>query len=67
MVRYHTVLPGETSMSLAELSHHGIHREANNLIRSNVDAGAKLVIPIAPGKHSTADVQTYAKRLRLSH
>jgi membrane-bound lytic murein transglycosylase D len=68
--RYHTVSSGETIMSLARSYHTTGHAiaEANQLdLESNVDAGAKLVIPIAPGKHSTADVQTYAKRLTVYH
>jgi len=68
--RYHTVSSGETIMSLARSYHTTGHAiaEANQLdLESSVDAGAKLVIPIAPGKHSSADAQTYAKRLTVYH
>jgi len=68
--RYHTVSPGETIMSLARSYHTTGHAiaEANQLdLQSSVDTGAKLVIPIAPGRHSAADVQTYAKRLTVYH
>jgi membrane-bound lytic murein transglycosylase D len=68
--RYHTVSPGETIMSLARSYHTTGHAiaEANQLeLETSVDAGAKLVIPIAPGKHSAGDVQTYAKRLTVYH
>jgi LysM repeat protein len=30
-----------------------------------LDAGAKLIIPIAPGKHSSGDVETYARHLTV--
>jgi LysM repeat protein len=33
---------------------------------AEIDAGAKLVIPVAPGKNSS-DSQTYAKRLTVYH
>jgi len=68
--RYHTVSSGETIMSLARSYHTTGHAiaEANQLdLESSVDPGAKLVIPIAPGKHSGGDVQTYAKRLTVYH
>jgi membrane-bound lytic murein transglycosylase D len=68
--RYHTVESGETIMSLARSYHTTAHAiaEANQLdMESSVDAGAKLVIPIAPGKHSAGDVQTFAKRLTVYH
>jgi len=68
--RYHQVASGETLMSLGR-SYHTTARaiaEANQLdLGDSVEAGAKLVIPIAPGKHSSADVQTYAKRLTVYH
>jgi len=68
--RYHQVASGETLMSLARSYHTTAHAiaEANQLqLSDSVEAGAKLVIPIAPGKHSSADVQTYAKRLTVYH
>jgi len=68
--RYHQVTAGETLMSVARSYHTTAHAiaEANQLeMNDSVEAGAKLVIPIAPGKHSSADVQTYAKRLTVYH
>jgi LysM repeat protein len=41
---------------------------ANQLDTSNtIAAGAKLVIPIAPGRHNSGDTQTYARRLTVYH
>ena len=68
--RYHQVSESETLMSLARTYHTTARAiaEANQLeLNDSIDAGAKLVIPIAPGKHSAADVQTYAKRLTVYH
>jgi membrane-bound lytic murein transglycosylase D len=68
--RYHQVTQGETLMSLGRAYHTTAHAiaEANSLqLNDTLEAGAKLVIPIAPGKHSSADVQTYAKRLTVYH
>src|SRR6266700_864117 len=61
--RYHTVEPGDTLMSVARSYRTtlGTIAEANQLDTSaNIEAGAKLIIPIAPGRHSTGDAQTYA-------
>jgi membrane-bound lytic murein transglycosylase D len=66
--RYHQVAQGETLMSVARTYHTTAHAiaEANQLeLSDSIESGAKLVIPIAPGKHSSADVQTYAKRLTV--
>lgn len=68
--RYHTVEAGETMMSLARGYHTTAHAiaQANQLdFDSSIEAGAKLVIPIAPGRHSSGDLQTYAKRLTVYH
>ena len=68
--RYHQVVQGETLMSVARTYHTTARAiaEANQLeLNDSVEAGAKLVIPIAPGKHSATDVQTYAKRLTVYH
>ncbi len=68
--RYHTVEPGDTLMSVARSYRTtlGTIAEANQLDTSaNIEAGAKLIIPIAPGRHSTGDAQTYAKRLTVYH
>ena len=66
--RYHTFASGETLLSVARSFHTTVHAiaDANQLdTDSSVEAGAKLVIPVAPSKH--ADVQTYAKRLTIYH
>jgi membrane-bound lytic murein transglycosylase D len=68
--RYHKVLPGETMMSVARTYHTTARSiaEANQLeISAEVESGARLVIPIAPGKHGVTDTQTYAKRLTVYH
>jgi membrane-bound lytic murein transglycosylase D len=68
--RYHKVAAGETLMSVAR-NYHTTARaiaQVNQLEPSDeIESGAKLVIPIAPGKHSAGDTQTYAKRLTLYH
>ncbi len=68
--RYHKVLPGDTLMSVAR-NYHTTARaiaEANQLeANAEVESGAKLVIPVAPGKHAGGDAQTYAKRLTIYH
>jgi membrane-bound lytic murein transglycosylase D len=66
--RYRTVAPGETLMSLARTYQTTAKAIAGaNQIETSADigAGAKLVIPVAPGKHGSGDVQTYAKRLTV--
>lgn len=68
--RYHTVEPGETMMSVARSLHTTAHAiaQANQLeINTPIEAGAKLVIPIAPGRHSSGEAQTFAKRLTVYH
>jgi membrane-bound lytic murein transglycosylase D len=68
--RYHQVVPGDTLMSLARYYHTTLHAivDANQLnSQATIEPGAKLVIPIAPSKRSTADVQTYAKRVTVYH
>src|SRR5579871_4420569 len=51
--RYHTVRPGDTVASLAHVYHVTARSilETNHLDSTQLDADAKLVIPIAPGKH----------------
>src|SRR5438477_2631138 len=64
--RYHTVVPGETLMSLARTYHTPLKTiaDANQLSTTDgVEAGAKLVIPVAPKRGG--DAQTYAKRLTV--
>ena len=66
--RYHRVAPGETLMSLARSNHTTLRAiaDANQLdTTADLDAGAKLIIPLAPGKRSDGEVQTYAKRLTV--
>jgi membrane-bound lytic murein transglycosylase D len=66
--RYHHVAPGETLMSVARSNHTTVRAvaDANQLdTTANLDAGAKLIIPVAPGKHSSGDVETYAKHLTV--
>jgi membrane-bound lytic murein transglycosylase D len=66
--RYHTVASGETLMSLGRTYHTPMKTiaTANQLdIKDTIEAGAKLVIPIAPGRHNGGDGQTYARRLTI--
>src|SRR5450432_424208 len=66
--RYHQVAPGETLMSVARSNHTTIKAiaDANQLDASaDLDPGAKLILPFAPGKHSSGDVETYAKHLTV--
>jgi membrane-bound lytic murein transglycosylase D len=62
--RYHTVTPGDTLMSVARKyrTTTKMIAEANQLEPSaEIDAGTKLIVPSAAGKHGS-DIQTYAKR-----
>jgi len=66
--RYHTVDRGETLMSLSRTYRTPLKTiaTANQLDMSDtIEAGAKLVIPIAPGRHNSGDGQTYARRLTI--
>jgi membrane-bound lytic murein transglycosylase D len=68
--RYHTVANGETLMSLARTYRTPLKTiaSANQLdLSDTLEAGAKLVIPIAPGRHNGGDTQTYARRLTVYH
>jgi membrane-bound lytic murein transglycosylase D len=63
--RYHTVHPGDTLASLAR-NYHTTPKSiasANHLDASELVADAKLVIPVAPGKHPLDDTATYARRI----
>jgi membrane-bound lytic murein transglycosylase D len=62
--RYHTVLPGDTILSLARIYHTTAQQieEANHLDGPELETHAKLVIPITPGKYDNDGV-TYAKRI----
>jgi membrane-bound lytic murein transglycosylase D len=66
--RYHHVAPGDTLMSMARSNHTTLKAiaDANHLDASaDPDTGARLIIPMAPGKHSSGDGETYAKRLTV--
>jgi membrane-bound lytic murein transglycosylase D len=68
--RYHTVAGGETLMSLARTYRTPMRTiaTANQLDTSDtIEAGAKLIIPIAPGRHNSGDTQTYSRRLTVYH
>jgi membrane-bound lytic murein transglycosylase D len=63
--RYHTVHSGDTLASLAR-SYHSTAKsiaETNHLDGAELEADAKLVIPVAPGKHPMSDTATYARRI----
>jgi membrane-bound lytic murein transglycosylase D len=65
--RYHTVQSGDTLASLAR----NYHVTAKSISAANhlegasteLEADAKLVIPVAPGKHPMSDTATYARRI----
>src|SRR5450631_457900 len=63
--RYHTVHSGDTLASLARNYHTTTKSisEANHLDGTELEADAKLVIPVAPGKHPVSDTATYARRI----
>ena len=62
--RYHTVHSGDTIMSVARTYHTTAKQieEANHLDGPELETDAKLIIPIAVGKHGD-DTATYAKRI----
>ena len=63
--RYHTVHTGETLASLSR--EYRIPAKsiavANHLEGTELEADARLVIPLAPGKHPASEVATYARRI----
>jgi membrane-bound lytic murein transglycosylase D len=63
--RYHTVHTGDTLASLARNYHTTAKQisEANHLDGAELETDAKLVIPVAPGKHPQSDNATYARRI----
>jgi membrane-bound lytic murein transglycosylase D len=68
--RYYTVHSGDTLASLA----HTYHVTAKSIAEANhldgpveLEADAKLVIPVAPGKHPLSDTATYAHRITRYH
>ena len=63
--RYATVHPGDTLASLAR-NYHTTGKSiatANHLEDTELETNAKLVIPVAPGKHPLNDNATYARRI----
>ena len=67
--RYHTVHPGDTLASLAR-NYHTTAKSivaANHLEDTELGTDAKLVIPVAPGKHPMSDTATYARRITRYH
>jgi len=63
--RYHKVLPGDTLASLSRQYHLPAKSiaTANHLEGTDLDAGAKVLIPVAAGKHPFSDNATYARRI----
>jgi membrane-bound lytic murein transglycosylase D len=63
--RYPTVHAGDTLASLARAYRTTPKSiaEANHLDSTALPTDAKLIIPLAPGKHSTPDNATYARRI----
>jgi membrane-bound lytic murein transglycosylase D len=63
--RYHKVQPGDTLASLAR-SYRVTAKaitETNHLDGGELEADAKLIIPIAPGKHAATDTAAYARHI----
>ena len=62
--RYHTVHSGDTIMALARIYHTTAKQieEANHLDGPELETDAKLIIPVAPGKHPS-DIATYARHI----
>lgn len=63
--RFHKVEPGETIYSIAR-SYRSTPQailKVNHLDGSSLEADSNLVIPIAPGRQSLADVGSYARRI----
>ena len=68
--RYHAVHAGDTLAQLARTYHTTVKaiETANHLdSTSDLESEARLVIPVAPGKHPTSDTATYARRLTRYH
>jgi membrane-bound lytic murein transglycosylase D len=63
--RYHTVQPGETLASLGRTYRVTAKSivAANHLDSTELEADAKLIIPVAAGKHPASDTATYARRI----
>jgi membrane-bound lytic murein transglycosylase D len=68
--RYHSVHAGDTLPSLARTYHTTVKaiETANHLdSTSDLESEARLVIPVAPGKHPASDTATYARRITRYH
>src|ERR1700692_4285360 len=63
--RYHKVQPGDTVASLSRAYHVPVKSiaTANHFDGTELEAGAKVIIPIAAGKHPFSDNATYARRI----
>ncbi len=63
--RYHKVQPGDTVASLARTYRVTAKSIAmtNHFEGAELEADAKVIIPIAPGKHPLSDSATYARRI----
>jgi membrane-bound lytic murein transglycosylase D len=63
--RYHTVQSGDTLAALARTYHTTAKSisETNHLDSAELEADARLVIPVTPGKHPQSDTATYARRI----
>jgi len=63
--RYHTVHQGDTLASVARSYRSTIKSisEVNHLDGGELETDAKLVIPVAPGKHPANETATYARRI----
>jgi membrane-bound lytic murein transglycosylase D len=63
--RFHKVQPGDTLASLSRQYHMPAKSiaTANHLEGTDLDAGAKVLIPVAAGKHPFSDNATYARRI----
>jgi membrane-bound lytic murein transglycosylase D len=63
--RYHKVQPGDTLASLGR-SYRVTAKSiaiANQLEDTELEAGARVIIPVAAGKHPVSDTATYARRI----
>jgi membrane-bound lytic murein transglycosylase D len=63
--RYHTVHSGDTLAILARTYHTTAKSisSVNRLDGPELEAEARLIIPVAPGKHPQSDTGTYARRI----
>ena len=63
--RYHKVQPSDTLASLSR-SYRVTAKSiatANHLDGTELEAGARVIIPVAAGKHPVSDTSTYARRI----